>query len=85
MSLLSDSTLFFCLLIKRERQVGRLGVSRNWTVHIVLFTCEILVNGTPPSAVPTNILTVSAALTGTEACELPSISLFENSESSCRL
>ena len=59
------------LKIKRERQVGRRGFYGKWTVCIVLLMCEILVNGTPQSAVPANIQTVSAALIGNAACELP--------------
>ena len=68
------------LEIKRERQVGRCGSSWKWTVHIVLLICEPLVNGTPPSAVPANIQTVSAALTGTVACEIPSVHFFVNDD-----
>ena len=41
--------------IKIERQVGRSGGSGKWTVRIVILICEILVNGTPSSAAPTNI------------------------------
>ena len=59
--------------IKRERQVVRRGGSGKWLVSIVLLICELLVNGIPPSAVPANIQTVSVLLTGTAACELPSI------------
>ena len=40
---------------------------------IVLLICELLVNGTPTSAAPTNIQTVSSELTGTVAFELSSI------------
>jgi len=59
--------------IKRQRSVGRRGGSGKWPVHIVLLICELLVNGTPPSAVPANIQTTSAAFTGAEASELPSV------------
>ena len=62
--------------INRERKVGRRGGSGKWTVSIVLFICEHLVNGTPPSAVPVNIQRVSAALTGTADCEIPSLGFF---------
>ena len=41
--------------IKRERPVGRPGSAKRWSVHIVLLICELLVNGTHPSAVPVNI------------------------------
>ena len=62
--------------IKRERQVARRDVSGKWTVRIVLLIYELLVNGTPPSAVPINIQTVSAALTSTAAYELSSVYFF---------
>ena len=42
-------------------------------MYIVLLICELLVNGTRPSAVPANIQTASAAFTGAEASELPSV------------
>ena len=58
--------------IKRERQVGRRGGSGKWMVPIIILICELLVSGTPPSAIAANIQTVSTALTGTAACELPS-------------
>ena len=61
------------LEIKRERAVGRRGGSGKWPVHIVLLICELLVNGTPPVAVPATIQTTSAAFTGAEANELPSV------------
>ena len=61
------------LEIKRERAVGRRGGSGKWPVHIVLLIFELLVNGTPPSAVPDNIQTMSAYMTGAEAHELPSV------------
>ena len=59
--------------IKRERPIGRRGGSGRWPVHVVLLICELLVNGTPPSAVPKNIQTCHAAFRGAEATELPSI------------
>ena len=61
------------LEIKKERPVGRRGGAKRWPVHIVLLICEMLVNGTNPSAVPANIQTSCAAFTGVEAKELPSI------------
>jgi len=60
--------------IKRERKIGRHGGSGRWPVHIILLICELLVNGTPPSAVPANIQTTCTAFTGAETSELPSIS-----------
>ena len=61
------------LEIKKERPVGRRGGAKRWPVHIVLLICEMLVNGTNPSAVPANIQTSCAAFTGVEAKELPSV------------
>ena len=61
------------LEIKRERPVGRQGGSLKWPVHIVLLIFELHVNGTPPSAVPANIQTISAAMTGQEVTELPCV------------
>ena len=61
------------LKTNREKQGGRRVCSRKWTVFIVLLICELLVNGTPPSAVPVNIQTVSVASTGTAACEILSV------------
>ena len=59
--------------IKRERPVGQQGGSSKWPVHIVLLICELLLNGTPPSAVPANIQTMSSAMTGQEVTEMPCI------------
>ena len=61
------------LEIKKERVIGRRGGGSKWPVHIVLLICELLVNSTPPSAVPANIQTMSAAMTGAEAEELPAV------------
>ena len=58
--------------IKKERPIGRRGGAKRWPVHIVLLICELLVNGTHPSAVPANIQSTCAAFTGVETKELPS-------------
>ena len=67
--------------IKKERPIGRQGDGKQWPVHIVLLICEMLVNGTHPSAVPANIQTSCAAFTGVEADELPSVDFFHE----CRI
>lgn len=59
--------------IKREKPVGRKGGAASWPVHVVLLICELLVNGTPPSAVPPNIQTMSATFNGCESKELPTV------------
>ena len=38
-----------------------------------MLICDILMNGNPPSDIPDNIQTMSAALTGIEVNELPSL------------
>ena len=38
-----------------------------------MLICELLVNGNPPFAIPDNTQTMSAALTGSEVNELPSL------------
>ncbi|KAL7546176.1 hypothetical protein ACHAWF_015185 [Thalassiosira exigua] len=48
--------------IKRERQVGRRGGSSRWPVHVVLLICEMLVNGTPPSATQRNLQSMKKRL-----------------------
>ena len=69
------------LEIKRERTIGRRGGAKRWPDHIVLLICELLVNGTHPTAVPANIQTTCAAFTGVEAKELPT----ENFVRECRV
>ena len=61
------------LEINREQPVGRQGGSSKWPVHILLLICELLVNGTPTSAMPAIIQTMSAAMIGQEVTQLPCI------------
>lgn len=58
------------LQINRERLVGRKGGASHWPVHIVLLICELLVNRTPPSAVPGSLKTF-AAFSGITEAEYP--------------
>ena len=58
--------------IKKEMPIGRRGGANQWTVHIVLLICELLVNGTNPSAVPANIQSTCAAFTdGSSSASTP--------------
>ena len=59
--------------IKKEKPIGRKGGGHRWPVHVVLLVCELLVSGTPPSAVPGSIQSSSVAFTGAEAKELPTV------------
>ena len=56
--------------IKKEHKVGRRGGSRTWPVHIVLLICELLVSGTPPSAVPLVIQTTQYTMSGDNKAEV---------------
>ena len=60
------------LAIKRERTVERHVGSSKWLVHIVLLICDIIVNGTTPSAVADNIQTISDTMNGRKVNEFPS-------------
>ena len=42
-------------------------------MSIVLLICELLINGTPPSAVPKNMKSFSARLEGHDESEMPSV------------
>ncbi len=56
-----------------EREAGRTGGSCRWPLWVVELICELLVNGTPPSAIPANIGTMYQTLYGREPDEpLPS-------------
>jgi hypothetical protein len=49
------------------------GGSRCWPTWVVLMVCKLLINGTAPSAVPTNIQTIYEALYNEQPEELPSV------------
>jgi hypothetical protein len=65
------------LEIKRERLCGRQGGAGKWSVGVVLLICELLVNGTPPSAVPAILQSTSAHIIGSEVEELPSVNFVQ--------
>jgi hypothetical protein len=53
------------LQINRQRPIGRRGGAKRWHVPVVQLICELLlVNGTPPSAVPLNIQSMNASMNG---------------------
>ena len=57
--------------IKKEIPVGRPGGSKGWPVYVVLLICEMLVNGTHPTAVLANIQSLCVLFTVVEDTELP--------------
>ena len=71
--------------MKKERRnaehARQNGGKRNWPVWVVQLICELLVNGTPPSAIPANILTMYETLYGETTKDLPSVSFVR----SCRV
>jgi len=59
--------------LETEAAAKRHGGSKQWPVWVVQLICELLVNGTPPSAVPDHIQTMYEMLYGTEREEMPSL------------
>jgi hypothetical protein len=63
---------FTKLNLKRECRVGcRGGV--HWPLWVTEVCCELLVNGSPPSAIPSSIGTLFALLYGEEPKKIPSL------------
>ena len=56
-----------------DRAAGSRGGARSWPVWVVQLICELLVNGTPPTAIPGNIKTMYETLYGEDAKEVPSV------------
>lgn len=56
-----------------EQAAGRRGGGRRWPVWVVQLICELLVNGTPPSAIPSNIETMYETLYNEKPEERPSV------------
>ncbi len=64
------------LNLKQEWKVGRIGGSR-WPLWVTKVCCELLVNGLPPSAVPSSIGTLFATLYGKEPKKIPSLNYIQ--------
>ena len=62
---------------KRSRRGG----SRRWPVWVVQVICELLVSGTPPSAIPSNLLTLYMVLYNERPKNIPSVSFVRH----CRI
>jgi hypothetical protein len=60
------------LNLKWEVKLGRRGGAR-WPLWVTEVCCELLVNGWPPSAIPSSIGTLTATLYGDEPKKLPSL------------
>jgi hypothetical protein len=56
-----------------EAAAHKRGGARRWPIWVVQLICELLVNGTAPSAIPTNIQTMYETLYGEKPEELPSV------------
>jgi len=65
----------------KDRLAGSRGGGRSWPVWVVQLICELLVNGTPPTAIPGNIDAMYETLYGEEAAERPSVNFCRN----CRM
>ena len=57
-----------------KEAASKRGGARRWPIWTVQLICELLVNGTPPTAIPANIQTMYMALYGESPAELPSVS-----------
>jgi len=60
------------LNLKQEVKLGRRGGAR-WSLWVTKVCCELLVYGSPPSAIPSSIETLTATLYGEEPKKLPSL------------
>ncbi len=58
--------------LKQVWKLGQRGGSR-WPLWVTEVCCELLVNGLPPSAIPSSIRTLIATLYGDEPKKLPSL------------
>ena len=60
---------------KDDEAASRKGGGRSWPVWVVQMICELLVNGTPPTAIPGNIRTIYETLYGEceDDVEFPSV------------
>lgn len=61
-----------------EEAAHRRGGARRWPVWVVQLICELLVNGTAPSAIPANIQTMYEMLYGEKPKEVPSVRFVRN-------
>jgi hypothetical protein len=60
------------LNLKKEVKLGRRG-GASWPLWVTKVCCELLVNGSPPSAIPSSIGTLFAMLYGKEPTSIPSL------------
>ena len=60
------------LSLKQEVKLGRRGGAR-WPLWVTEVCCELLVNGSPPSAIPSSIGTLTTTLYGKDPKKLPSL------------
>ena len=62
----------------KDCEAGKRGGSRSWPVWVVQLICELLVNGTPHTAIPGNISVMYESLYGEEPDKAPSISFCQH-------
>jgi hypothetical protein len=71
--------------MSKERPIGRRGGASKWPPRVVQLVCEMLVNGTPPSAIPANIASLSAYQTGKVPESVPSLSFVRECRVVCQV
>jgi hypothetical protein len=59
--------------LQKNRVPGRQRGGKKWPLWVTAVCCDLLIHGTPPSAIPSSIGTLFVALTGEEPKELPSV------------
>ena len=59
--------------LQKNRVQGRQRGGKKWPLWVTAVCCDLLIHGTPPSAIPSSIGTLFVALTGEEPKELPSV------------
>ena len=57
-------------VIKQESLIGYRGGGKKWPLWMVQLIYELLVNGTPPSSVNSNISFIADVMNGSEAKEI---------------
>jgi hypothetical protein len=73
-------------ITSKEKLIGRngRGGGRRWPPRMVQLICEFIINGTPPSAIPSNLASMFAMVGMTEI-ELPSVSFCRECRTACQV
>jgi hypothetical protein len=70
--------------MSKDRQIGRRGGGSKWNPRIVQLVCKMLLNGSPPSSIPANIVLIFAVL-GIQLEEVPSARFCRQCRTTCQV